>query len=73
MKSKKSLIKWFLNIFSYLFLIQPLLEGRAEILKKNRWFFGQNDDNQKTFRDELTFSWEKFKNEPNWDKSKLVT
>ena len=30
----------------YLFIILPILEARAEILKK-RWFFGTNDDDIK--------------------------
>ena len=40
---------------SYIFLIQPLLEARAEIQKYFRWFFGSNEKFRICFRDSLTF------------------
>ena len=40
---------------SYIFLIWPLLEARAEIQKYFRWFFGSNEKFRICFRDWLTF------------------
>ena len=45
----------FIIYLSYIFLIQPLLEARAEIQKYFRWFFGSNENFRICLRDLLTF------------------
>ena len=38
------------------FLIDLVLETRADILKKFRFYFGRNDDTKRTFLNQLTFT-----------------
>ena len=45
----------FIIYLAYIFLIQPLLETRAEIQKCFRWFFGSDEKFRIGFRDYLTF------------------
>jgi hypothetical protein len=44
-KPNKSILVFlpFITYLSYIFLIQPLLEARAEIQKYFCWFFGSNE------------------------------
>ena len=52
------------------FWFDLFLGARAEILKKFRWYFGQNDDTKRTFWNKLDFSHETTNatsgNHPSW-------